>query len=188
MSIWEVVQILTLVFLVIIFSGVVYLWIDQMLFNARKHQIGYFPSMVPNLRKQILRLFEKYEIDPTQTSFVELGCGLGSVCFFAAKQLPFQKVIGVDLNVFLLMIARLWGRIKKRRVTLVLDDIYKYPIPKASFVYCYLGSTIMTDLYARDRFNGHFLISVTFPIKNIKPTEKIHIGGFYKRVYIYDLR
>jgi SAM-dependent methyltransferase len=188
MSIGEVIQILTLVLLAIIFSGVMYLWVDQILYNMREHQIGYFPSLVPGLQKKIQTLLKKYHLSPDQSAFVELGCGLGSVCFFAYKKLTFKRVVGVDLNGILITLARFWNSFKGSGVELVKSDVYKYKIPSKAFVYCYLGGTIMTELYHRQLFADTFLVSITFPIKDIEPTEVIKLGGFYKKMYVYDFR
>ena len=69
--------------------------------DRRDQAIRYLPSP-PRVTNWML---DRVEIDPSQCTFVDLGCGKGRVLLLAAQR-PFQRVIGVEISPWLVTVAR----------------------------------------------------------------------------------
>ena len=68
---------------------------------TQSRAIRYLPSPAPVTRWML----RNAGIDPAQYSFVDMGCGKGRVLLLASE-LPFRKVLGVDISAGLCAIAR----------------------------------------------------------------------------------
>jgi predicted RNA methylase len=69
--------------------------------DARDHAIRYLPSPTRVTRWML----DNIGIDPTEFSFVDLGCGKGRVILVASER-PFQRVLGVEISPELSEIAK----------------------------------------------------------------------------------
>jgi SAM-dependent methyltransferase len=61
----------------------------------------YFPT----LRAPFQRIMQALAVSPEETTFVDLGCGKGRVLMMASD-LPFHRIVGVELSPALLEVAR----------------------------------------------------------------------------------
>ncbi len=134
-------------------------------------------------------LHEEIEgLDTPNYHFVELGCGMAKVSRYINTKYQWKDVVGVEGELVVLTFARLRNFISKKKIRLVRANLFKIAIPEKSVVYCYLTTPMMDKLYKDGRLFGKLVISLSFQITGIQPTEKLTIIGFQQRVLVYDLR
>lgn len=99
-------------------------------------------------------MLRELRIDHTRFVFIDFGCGKGKVLLLAAE-LPFRRIIGVELSEKLLRIAEdnvrsYLRRTRKRNVIeLVCRDAADYPLPpERSVLYFWnpFGETVLEKL------------------------------------------
>lgn len=114
----------------------------------------------PLLPGTIRRILRFAEIQPGET-ICDLGCGEGRVLITSAKEYSTQG-IGVEIDPFKVMLARLLARIKgvDDKVNIVQGNMYKFDPSSADVLYLYLT---------------HQAVDKLFPdiLKKLKPTVRI---------------
>jgi len=117
-----------------------------------RHATAYF-GVAPSVFRELLRRWRKSHpaapID--QTTFIDLGAGMGRAMLIAALQ-PFRAVVGVELNPALVRLARRnmtrWRKIANPRapMRLVCGDVGDYQFPSGpcvAFLFNPFGSAVM---------------------------------------------
>lgn len=101
---------------------------------------------VPTLRPQTRMALDLLDLRPGQT-LLELGCGDGRVALAAARR--GLRVVGIELNPFLALIA--WARTRRyhRQVRIVWGDFWRVSWPPADGVFVFLLDKFMSRLDTR---------------------------------------
>lgn len=119
---------------------------------------------------------------------VDLGCGLGGLLAYLARQRPDAELTGVDsaLLPWLFSRLRLGSRARIRLGNLWQEDLSHYDL-----VYAYLSPAPMTRLWDKVRQEmrpGTLFISNSFPIPGVEPDEIIELGDLtHARLLIWRL-
>ena len=167
-------------------------WLFQFSYSFDKNKIGYLPTNSKKVLNTLLEVFERFEIKEADYDFVELGCGLANVAGWVYSNHTFKKVIGVEMDFMTVFMARMLAKLKKQKLQLIRKNVFDFDIQDKSVIYCYLGHTILNNLYKQKKLDGHLVISLTFSLKNKQPDFKKSINVFYKDLYkdlyVYDLR
>ncbi len=116
--------------------------------EARRHAVRYQTTPLDGLTERLAALVP----EPGQTSFIDFGSGKGRVILTAA-QLPFRRVIGVELSAELCAIARRNLDIMRRHgvlrapVDIVHADVAEFALPQDNLV-AYLYNPFGRDILA----------------------------------------
>lgn len=92
--------------------------------DALVHATAYEPIWCRNLRN-IFSIVRKQNVE--LVNFIDIGCGRGKPCFYAALKYPFRQIIGVDLSTNLLESAK--KNLSYREILLLQTDARSYKIP-----------------------------------------------------------
>lgn len=126
------------------------------------------------------------DLGPTDR-FLELGSGMGSLCYFVAKQTS-AKVIGVDINPLLTMIAR-WRSRDLPSATFKVGNILRADLARADVIYCYLLPPLLQALekrFDRELSTGARIISYGFPLPGRKPIQTVPRTVGRGALYVYE--
>lgn len=138
------------------------------------------PPFVPTLNKQITTALDMLELKKGQT-LLELGSGDGRVMKAAAER--GLKVVGVELNPFLVIISRLRCWRYRKQVTVIWDDLWKARWPQADGIFTFMLQRQMTRL-DRKIVNWQTrplkLASFAFHIPDRAPKAK------YNGIFLYE--
>lgn len=140
------------------------------------------PPFVPTLNKQITTALDLLDLQKGQT-LLELGSGDGRVMKAAAER--GLKVVGVELNPFLVVISRLRCWRYRKQVTVIWDDLWKAHWPQADGIFTFMLQRQMTRL---DRKIANWqtrpvkLASFAFYIPDRAPKSK------YNGIFLYEYK
>jgi SAM-dependent methyltransferase len=120
-----------------------------------RHATAYF-GVAPSVFRELLRRWRRFRpaAQIEQTTFIDLGAGMGRAMLIAALQ-PFQAVVGVELNPELVRLARRnmtrWRKIANPQapMRLVCGDAAGYVFPDGpcvAFLFNPFGATVMRRL------------------------------------------
>jgi hypothetical protein len=120
-----------------------------------RHATAYF-GVAPSVFREVLgRWWQLRPVAPIeQTTFIDLGAGMGRAMLIAALQ-PFQAVVGVELNPVLVRLARRnitrWRKIANPHapMRLVCGDVADFVFPDGpcvAFLFNPFGATVMRRL------------------------------------------
>jgi SAM-dependent methyltransferase len=93
------------------------------------------PPYVPTLSKQVVTALDLLDLKPGQT-LLELGCGDGRVMKAAAQR--GLRVVGVEINPFLALVARFRCWKYRKQVTIIWDDMWKAQWPQADGIFTFM--------------------------------------------------
>ncbi len=162
--------------------------ISQLRFNSRPNRIGFLPSIIPGLDGILKPVFTTFKIDVKDFILYEPGCGLATTSHNLHKNLGFKKVIGVEGEYWTFQGARLLNLVFNRKIEIIQSDVIEYEMADKAIIIAYLGNSILTRMYEQGKLKNHFVVSITFAIDDLEPTQVIKINGFYKQIFIYDFR
>lgn len=117
----------------------------------------------------------------TKKTFLDLGCGNGTVCLRAAPY--FKHVYGIEGSPFYYWLSRLRTR-HCNNVTILYSNFLKKEWPKTDIIYCYLYPEILTKLVPRFKDYDGLVLSLAFPIESWQPTQELKKKG--RTLYIYQ--
>lgn len=145
--------------------------------------VAFGPPYVPTLKKDLDKVVDFLELN-ARDHVVDLGAGDGRV-LLAAVQMG-ARASGVEMNPFLVWIARFRLRGYRRLATVVQGDMWRYKLPEdASIVFVFFAETFMSKLdnylatYTKQGL--HFrLVSYGFLLPNRTPS---HVVGAFN---VYD--
>jgi hypothetical protein len=158
----------------------------ELWFNNHPLRVGYVPSNLTLIKPFLLDITSRYKLHPQHVDLYELGCGLAHVLKWYSAQFKWKRVVGIELDFFWYVLATL--SVKNKNITILREDVITHKYPKNSVIYSYLVPEILEKMYIENKFNDTFLISLTFPISGIEPTEKIIFPGMQHQLFIYDFR
>ena len=156
--------------------------------NSKDH-IGYLPTMLSATGEKLTEVIKKYVGDQTSKyNLVEPGAGLGNVSYYLSLQFKWKQVLAIEDEIGTILVAKLKGLFRQKTVTFVKANIFEYDFPTHNVIYCYLLSEMIDKLYSQGKLRGSLVISLTFPLTDIKPTETFELAGFQKHMFLYDFR
>ena len=115
--------------------------------------------------------------------FYDLGCGNGQVLIEAAKM--GAKATGFEISPYYYLLSK-WRTAKYQNIKVRYQNIVQVDLSKAEVVYCYLLPKILKKLspkFRRELEPGNRLISIGFPIKNLKKSRIFHFNN--RLIYFY---
>jgi SAM-dependent methyltransferase len=121
---------------------------------------------LPTLHKQIETALDLLDLKPGQT-LLELGCGDGKVLLAAARR--GLNVVGIELNPFLVLAARLKTWRYRRQVRVLWGDFWRVSWPACDAVFTFLLDRFMLKLDTKMRSVKKPLVSFAFRIPNRSP-------------------
>jgi SAM-dependent methyltransferase len=141
------------------------------------------PPYLPTLRKQINTALDMLELKEGQT-LLELGSGDGRVMLAAAER--GIKVVGIELNPFLVIISWLVTLRYRKQVRIVWGSYWGAPWPRADAVFTFMLPRYMSKLDERmQKWRPDVqikLASFAFAIPSREPLEK------RDGVYMYEYK
>jgi hypothetical protein len=141
------------------------------------------PPYLPTMRKQINTAFELLDLKEGQT-LLELGSGDGRVMLAAAKR--GLRVVGIELNLFLVIVSWLVTFRYRKQVRIVWGSYWGAPWPRADGVFTFMLPRYMSRLDERmQKWRPEApikLASFAFAIQGREPLEK------RDGVYLYEYK
>lgn len=138
------------------------------------------PPYLPTMRKQIDTALDLLDLKPGQT-LLELGAGDGRVALAAARR--GLRVVGIELNPILVLVARVRCWRYRQQVTILWEDMWKAQWPQADGVFTFLLQRQMLRLHKRIKIwhtQPVKLASFAFYIPDKAPVSK------YNGVFLYQ--
>ncbi|MBD5405316.1 class I SAM-dependent methyltransferase [bacterium] len=165
----------------VLIVGIIDIWVIYTLFNVL--YICFFRGVpaIPS-SKETLHNLEKILLKyKTSDDFVfyDLGCGNGKLSFFVAKKYPSSKVVGVEINPFIVFYLKCkkfifgYKNVDFIRANIFKMDFYKL---KPDFIYVYLGDSISKKLSAKlkNELNfGSIVIGNKFLLPDLKVVDVV---------------
>ena len=112
-------------------------------------------------------------------AFVDLGCGLGGLLGFLAKQRPEARFCGVESAPLPLLVS--WLRLRGRSNCQVRRaDLWQVELAEFGVVYCFLSPAPMAELWRKARAElrpGALFISNSFAVPGVSPDFTVEVEG-----------
>lgn len=105
-----------------------------------------------------------------QATFLDLGCGIGSVVLAAAPH--FKHVYGMEYSPFFYIVSRFRTR-RHKNITILYGNILTADWPKTTAIYCYLMPALLEKLTPRFQSQSATVLSLAFPIPGLTPHQTI---------------
>ncbi len=156
---------------------------DQRLPGA-PYTSGGYSTYVPSRREEVREAFLKLRPVGKEDLVVDFGCGDGVVLGVAASF--GAKAVGVELNPFLVWVAR-WRNRRKKGVRVICGDAMMVRLPEGMTVAYVFGLDIMMRRllprlrrYAREEGREIFVISHAFEFPGVRALEEFGSYRLYK--------
>ncbi|MCS7201024.1 MAG: class I SAM-dependent methyltransferase [Patescibacteria group bacterium] len=180
----EAINLIILLFFLIFILGLFILIIFNLIFELYSQIIKKNSPFVPTIIKkhqdnfdEIFKFLENLGLSGKK--FVDLGSGLGFVAFEFAKRNYLSY--GIELNPFLISIAKLIKRIKGlKNVNFVRDDIFRYNLGDFDIIYLYQLPAINKKLLSKlenELKEGAIIISHIFRFPSSAKINLIKVVG-----------
>ena len=183
----KLITLIIILVVIIIFTLGYILYCLESMMNSLPFRVGYVSSNLTDCLPILDDIIQHYIPKTAATSFIEPGAGLSHVAHWA-KKYQWKHITAIDLNLSLILLARLLDLKRGGGVQYVRKNIFAYSYPKNSLLYCYLREPILERMHQEGHFNGCLVVSLTFAIPNVIPTETKPLPGWQKRMYVYDFR
>jgi len=175
----EIIELIVLIFFAVLclLALVFYSWT---LYGLIRSGVPY----VPTTQKMAKRMVQIANIKKGQKVY-DLGCGNGKILFEAEK----KGVIctGYELICSVVWYVKLKKKIKKSSIKIFCKDFFSEDISDADIIFCYLFPSVMDRIY-KEKWNtlkkGTKLISNTFPLTDVKPTQQEETKD--GKIFIYE--
>lgn len=166
-----------------------YLWFcaDNLL-NMRSFKIGYTGSDLHLCLPALRRVIEKYDIHPSTSVFVEAGAGFARLSRTMAKEYKWKDMIAIEIRWLTLAVARFLNLRQRAPIHFLRRNALTFRYPTGSFIYSYLSTALLERLYLENKLAGCFVVSLTFSIPGVTPTEEIRLQGWQQHMWVYDFR
>ena len=144
---------------------------------------------VPSSKKEIAYILDHANLKKNQV-FLDLGCGDGRVVRYAVKKFQ-TKGIGVDINMFLILLAKLFTKINHiNNIEFLHLDIVKDSLPTADVIYIFLMPKLIKSIspkLKKQLLDGALIISHGFKIEDLSKYLKEEIDHQPFPTYFYKL-
>lgn len=124
---------------------------------------------VPTKRKLIKLILKTSGLQKGQ-KFLDLGCGDGRVVLLAAKEFH-ADANGVDVNVFIILVAKLKAKLSKINATFFLENLFNFPLSNFDVIYIFLFPEMISKLAGKikkEAKKGAVIISHGFKIDQLR--------------------
>ncbi len=156
----------------------------------------FHPPFVPTINKKVLEHLEHcLAANSDITFFCEPGCGFAGVSIHIAKKFPDLKVIAIEYNFAIYLLAKARAKLIKSRVEIVWGDFLSYDLNSKingqnTLIYCYLLPDLMNLAYQKGKFENTQVVTLDFKISVTDTQNIIEITeqGFQKKIYQYNFR
>ncbi len=179
------------IFLMIVFS--------MMIVLLAFWSIGNFKNRVPfvTASNAVLKDISK-ALEVKDNSIVyDLGCGDGRILMYLSRLYPKAKYIGVENNIFPLLLARAESFLNYKKIgnkiEIINNDFFKQDLSNATHIFTYLYPNIMDKLlpkFEKEFKPGTRLVSLSFKFASKNPIEEIDLKrSKYKlgrKLYVYQ--
>jgi hypothetical protein len=180
---------LVLILLIIMLIGWLWVLALQLSYSFDHRRIVFFPTIFSSeLQINLIKLIQNYVFDTHHVKLIELGCGVAHVSRFLQLKFNWQEVQGLEIDRATCWLAHLFNWFSPIRVPLRRADILQVDLPPQSVLYCYLGGDLMRLLYDQEKFYNQLVISLTFRIPDVEPTEVVELSKLHHRFVVYDFR
>ena len=154
----------------------------------------YTITDVPYVRtpKKYLPVITKALNIDSKSVILDLGCGKGDFLFMAEKLKP-RTLIGYDLSIFHIIIARLKAKLKGSQVKYYYKNFFDVNLSQADIIYIYLVSSVIKKLWPKIKKEcrpGTKIAILSNKIHGEKINKHIHLPTRSKRaghLNIYQL-
>lgn len=112
--------------------------------------------------------------------FIDLGSGLAGTLHELSKKFPESNFHGVE-TAPLVFIASWFRCLLRKNCHIRFQSIWKADLSKFDVVYCFLSPVPMPGIWEKAKVEmkkGSLLISNTFEIPGVKPTQKIELNDW----------
>lgn len=161
--------------------------------------IGNFKNKVPFVASSnaVLKDINSALCVKDDSVVYDLGCGDGRILFYLSHINSKAKYIGIENNLFPILLAKLEAFLNKKRaggnVEIINNNFFKQDLSNATHVFTYLYPHIMDELLPKfqKEFNpGTRLVSLSFKFASKNPIEEIDLKrNKYKlgrKLYVYQ--
>lgn len=181
--------IISLILLVIIFFYLAYL-VEHEINLHSKDRVIYYGSNISKEGALVADIINRYigKENTHHYTLVEPGAGLGKMVVYLAKQFVWKDVQAVERSWIISTLGRMYCVWFRASVIWLRVNMFTTPFPKKAVMYCYLFPALMDRLYKEIRLAGRLVISLTFPIDGVEPTEKIEFPDWQSPLWVYDFR
>jgi SAM-dependent methyltransferase len=124
---------------------------------------------LPTLDKQARSALDLLNLQPGQT-LLELGCGDGKILLLAARS--GLKAVGIELNPFLVIVARLRTWRYRKQVRVIWGDLWLVQWPPCDGVFTFLLAKFMRKLDKRMVKVRKPLVSFAFKVPDRPVTSE----------------
>lgn len=159
--------------------------------NSSYH-IGYVPTNLKTVGPVLQDILQKYVLDQNQQTseyhLVEPGAGLATVSKFLAKKYTWKNILAIEDEGSVLAIAKWQVKLSGLPIEFAKENVLTAKFERPAVVYSYLLPDIIDKMRTNGQFKNCLLISLTFPLSEIVPTEKYTISSIQKQVLVYDFR
>lgn len=134
---------------------------------------------VPTMKPQVEAALDLLDLQPGKT-LLELGCGDGTVLLAAARR--DLRVVGIELNPLLVVVARARTWRYRKQVRVVWGNFWREPWPICDGVFVFLLDRFMPKLDERMVDIGAPLVSVAFQVPHKRPSRSQN--GVFRYDYV----
>jgi len=178
-------------FLLLICFGAIVLYLAffvETLLMQLPGRVLYHASDLGEQGATLEKIVTKYITTPEKYVLVEPGAGLGKVAEYLSKAFTWKEVVAVEMAPVIFTVAHVRKWFHPMAVRFVRKNIFDYTFPKPACIYCYLTTPIIDELYKKEAFKQALVITLTFPLTGVQPTETIALKGWQGKIFIYDFR
>ncbi len=148
-------------------------------------RVPFYPTSLPMYEVILEQLPENEPF-----SFVDLGCGFGSLLVFLAKKRPLGRFAGVEISPLPFLVSKVRGFFSGGRIEIAFADFWKLDLRSYDYVYAFLAPPPMADLWEKCRGEmkkGGMLLINSFPVPALADRE-IHVEDARKTVlYVHGV-
>ena len=124
-------------------------------------------------------------------AFLDLGCGLGSVLDAVSRARPRARCAGIEAAPLPWLAAAVRGALARPGFRVAYGSFWNRSLGQWDIVFAYLSPAAMPRLWTKAKLEmrpGSLLISNSFPIPDIVPTEQVaRTGCNGKALFIYRI-
>jgi hypothetical protein len=136
-----------------------------------------FAPFLPSQPEAMEKILEQVLIREGHNVY-SLGYGRSGFLWAVEKKYPNVKLVGVNNDLWLCLLARLQVFLRRSRIKIVYKNYYQANIRKANVVYCYLDVRVLREIYKKLRIEpkaGAVLISSGFIIPYLEAIKVLKI-------------
>lgn len=176
----------------LLIAALIYIWIDIIRLFIDPH-FRECPPLVPSFGKLKKGMIEKISLEiekkNRKISFLDPGCGTGTLLISLAKKYPDCRFVGIEWRKATAQIARFRTR-NLKNVKIIWQDMFDFSFADFEIIGCFLMQPLMErfgEKLKKECHKGTIVFSNSFYIPQIKPSEVIKIKGLYKfnDIFVY---